>query len=191
QYTVWNLDSSGNYLSAALSAVSGSNSALQTLETTFQQDLNGDGNTGATTVIEAYGSTRLMQTGNTYSLYPVSGSSGPQIRYSGAAVTSGQFGSLTPIGAEQTAGGYQVAWKVTGADQYTVWNLDSSGNYLSAALSAVSGSNSALQTLETTFQQDLNGDGNTGAPAATRHCRRSRPPSSRISTATETPALRR
>ena len=35
----------------------------------------------------------------------------------------------TPIGAEQTASGYEVAWKVTGADQYTVWNTDSSGNY--------------------------------------------------------------
>ncbi|MCX7364710.1 MAG: hypothetical protein NTV97_23125 [Alphaproteobacteria bacterium] len=114
------------------------------------------------TVIESYGSTRLMQIGNTYSLYPISGSSGPQIRFSGAAVTSGQFTGWAPIGAEQTASGYQVAWKVTGADQYTVWNLDSSGNYLSNAVDIVSASNSALQTLETNLHQDLNGDGTTG-----------------------------
>ena len=31
---------------------------------------------------------------------------------------AGQFGGWTPIGAEQTASGYEVAWKVTGADQY-------------------------------------------------------------------------
>ena len=30
--------------------------------------------------------------------------------------------------AEQTANGYEVAWKVTGADQFTVWSTDSSGN---------------------------------------------------------------
>ena len=43
---------------------------------------------------------------------------------------AGQFGAWTPIGAEQTASGYDVAWKITGADQYTVWNTDSSGNYI-------------------------------------------------------------
>ena len=46
---------------------------------------------------------------------------------------AGQFGAWAPIGAEQTASGYEVAWKVTGADQYTVWNTDSSGNYLSVS----------------------------------------------------------
>ena len=52
----------------------------------------------------------------------------------GAPVVAGQFGqSWTPIGAEQTASGYEVAWKMTGADQYTVWTTDNSGNYLSSA----------------------------------------------------------
>ena len=36
----------------------------------------------------------------------------------------GQFGSWTPIGGEQTASGYVVAWKVTGADQYA-WCTES------------------------------------------------------------------
>ena len=44
---------------------------------------------------------------------------------------AGQFGAWTPIGAEQTASGYEVAWKIAGADQYAVWNTDSNGNYIS------------------------------------------------------------
>ena len=53
----------------------------------------------------------------------------------------------------------QVAWKVTGADQFTVWNHDNSGNYVSSAFEYVSGTSAALQSIETSFQQDLNGDG--------------------------------
>ena len=75
----------------------------------------------------------------------------------------------TPIGAEQTASGYEVAWKVTGGDQYTVWNTDSNGNYVSN-IGVVSATSSTLQSLETSFNQDLNGDGHigpVGSPSAT------------------------
>src|SRR6267154_2414169 len=58
-------------------------------------------------------------------------SRGRALRDGGAEVGAGQAGAWTPIGAEQTATGYEVAWKVTGADQYGVWNTDSSGNYIS------------------------------------------------------------
>ena len=78
---------------------------------------------------------------------------------------AGQFGAWAPIGAEQTASGYEVAWKVTGADQYTVWNTDSSGNFVSTYRRAVSGTSTALESLETSFHQDLNGDGVIGVPA--------------------------
>ena len=77
-------------------------------------------------------------------------------------MAAGQFGSWAPIGAEQTASGYEVAWKVAGADQYTVWNTDSSGNYLSNPIGVVSGNSCALESLETSFHQDLNGDGVIG-----------------------------
>ena len=50
-------------------------------------------------------------------------------------VTAGEFGAWTPIGAVQTASGYDVAWKIPGANEYTVWSTDSSGNYI-ATLSA-------------------------------------------------------
>ena len=76
---------------------------------------------------------------------------------------AGQFGGWTPIGAEQTASGYQVAWKVPGADQYSVWNTDSNGNFISSS-AALSGSSSTLQSFETSFHQDLNGDGAIGVP---------------------------
>ena len=70
----------------------------------------------------------------------------------------------TPIGAEQTASGYDVAWKIAGADQYTVWSTDSSGNYISNVIGVVSGTSTALESIETTFHQDLNGDGVIGIP---------------------------
>src|SRR5882757_6722176 len=163
QYSVWTTDSSGNMNSNPTGVVSGSSYVLQSLEPSFHQDLNNDGVTGAlTTVIEAQGSTSLVQVGNQYFLYPVGGSSGPAVNYNGAPVTVGEFGAWMPIGAEKTASGYEIAWKVAGADQYSVWNTDSSGNMTSNPTGVVSGSSYALQSLEPSFHQDLNNDGVTG-----------------------------
>ena len=167
QYTVWNTDSSGNYISNLIGVVSGTSNALETFETSFQQDLNGDGTIGLPpppppTVIEAFGTTSLVAVGNNYFLYPHGGSSGPSLKLSGMPVTAGQFGGFAPIGAEPLASGYEIAWKATGADQYTVWNTDSSGNYISNLIGVVSGTSNVLETFETSFQQDLNGDGTIG-----------------------------
>ncbi len=71
----------------------------------------------------------------------------------------GEFGAWTPIGAAVTATGYEVAWKVAGADQYIVWDTDSSGNYISNLTDVISGTSATLESLETSFHQDLNGDG--------------------------------
>jgi hypothetical protein len=168
-YTIWYTDSSGNYLSSAFDSASGTSSALESFETSFQQDLNGDGVIGPTagppssTVIEAFGSTSLVQQGNSYFLDPNGGTS-VELSYGGSPFVTGQFadqsGNLwAPIGAEQTASGFEVAWKATGADQYMVWNTDTHGNYVSTALSSTSGTSAALESFETSFQQDLNGDG--------------------------------
>ena len=117
------------------------------------------------TTIEGFGSTRLVQGGSNYFLYP-NGGSAVELSYAGAPVVDGQFdqfgGHWVPIGAEQTASGYEVAWKVTGADKYTVWYTDNSGNYLSSAFDVASGTSAALQSFETSFHQDLNGDGVIG-----------------------------
>src|SRR5450631_2890960 len=124
QYTAWSTDSSGNFITNLIPVVSGSSTALEALELTFHQDLNGDGTIGPpTTVIEALGSTSLVEIGNNYYLDNISSGTGPELTFNGGAVTAGQFSSWTPIGAEQTASGYDVAWKVPGTDQYTAWSI--------------------------------------------------------------------
>ena len=164
QYTAWSTDSNGNYLSNLIPAVAGNSTALESLETTFNQDLNGDGTIGITkVVIQTDGSTALTEVANNYYLDSTTSSSGPELQYAGAAVTAGEFGTWTPIGAVQVAGGgYDVAWKNTATGQYTAWSTDSNGNYLSNLIPAVAGNSTALESLETTFNQDLNGDGTIG-----------------------------
>jgi hypothetical protein len=71
------------------------------------------------------------------------------------------LGAWTPLGSVQIGGGYQVVWKNGAADQYVVWTTDVSGNFLSAG-SVMSGGSLALESLETTFGQDLNSDGTVG-----------------------------
>ena len=91
-----------------------------------------------------------------------SGGSGPALKYANAPWVVGQSGGWMPIGAVQTATGYEVAWQDAGTDQYTVWNTDSNGNFVSDTVGVISGSSYALESLETSFQQDLNGDGTIG-----------------------------
>jgi len=169
QYSVWTTDADGNMLTNPTGVVSGSSYALQSLEPSFRQDLNGDGTLGVvTTLLESNGAVQLSQLANIYSL---GGSSGPFIKLNGTPVTAGQFaipsGTWVPFAAEPISGGYEVAWKVPGADQYSVWTIDAAGNMLTNPTGVVSGSSSALQSLEPGFHQDLNGDGTIGpAPAA-------------------------
>ena len=123
--------------------------------------------------VESAGVTSLVEIGGKYYLNSSSGS-GPTLKYGGAAFVDGQDGTWTPIGAEKTATGYQVAWKEASTGLYTAWNTDNNGNYVShvSALTgstsggAVSGTNSGLKSLETSFHQDLNGDGQIGASSA-------------------------
>ncbi len=70
-----------------------------------------------TQTIDSFGSTKLVQVDRTYFLYPVSGSSGPQLKRGGVAVVTGQFGAWTPLGAEQAGSGYKVVWQFGSAYQ--------------------------------------------------------------------------
>ena len=84
--------------------ISGTNPELEAIENTFQQDLNGDGTIGLVAkVIESHGSTSLLESGSNYYLDSISSGTGPELQYQGGPVTAGQFGSIAPIGAEQTA----------------------------------------------------------------------------------------
>jgi cytochrome c2 len=166
QYAVWDTDSSGNYVSTPINDVSGTSAALESIETSFNHDLNGDGIIGPPpppppTLIEANGSMSLLSDGTNYLLNPNGGTT-VKLSYNGSPVTVGQFGGWTPIAAARTANGYQVAWKVTGADQYGIWYTDASGNYLSAPSGTVSGTSATLESYETSFNYDLNGDGTIG-----------------------------
>ena len=85
------------------------------------------------------------------------GGTGPLLQYQGSVITSG--GAWAPVGAEKTASGYEVAWRLLGSDQYSVWNTDSNGDYTSSATGVVSGQSFALEDLEPAFGEELNGDG--------------------------------
>jgi hypothetical protein len=134
------------------------------LEPSFQQDLNGDGTIGPkTTTIESFGATKLVEAANQFHLWGAA-NSGPTLKFQGSAVTDGQFGAWKPIGGEKTASGYEVAFRFGNADQYLAWNTDAQGNYTGNATGLVGASDASLQLIETSFQQDLNGDGTIGAP---------------------------
>ncbi|MDO9057874.1 MAG: hypothetical protein Q7U92_02465, partial [Bradyrhizobium sp.] len=105
----------------------------------------------------------LTQIGSNY--YLSTGGTGITIKYAGSPIAQGQFGIWTPIGAEQTASGYTVVMKFGAADQYTIWSMDSNGNYLSNG-AVVAGSHTSVTSLESNFQQDLNGDGTMSSAAA-------------------------
>jgi serralysin len=159
QYSVWSTDSNGNYLANLVPTVAGSDPALLSTEASFQQDLNGDGLISAGhTAIETHGVTTLAMGSNHFYLQDSNGA-GPSLKLGGTDVSAGQFGGWTPIAAETTGSGYEVAWKVTGADQYSVWGTDSNGNYTGNLVASVPGNDPALAAIEGSFQQDLNGDG--------------------------------
>ncbi|WP_316172309.1 NF038122 family metalloprotease, partial [Bradyrhizobium sp. SZCCHNRI3037] len=52
------------------------------------------------TVVESYGSTSLLQVGSAYVMAPVGTTTGPELKYQGAPITTGQFPNWTLIGAE-------------------------------------------------------------------------------------------
>jgi tryptophan-rich protein len=149
--------------------VAGTDPTFASIESSFHQDLNGDGvisGSAATTppsptVVEGFGSTSLTEVGTKFYLFGSTGA-GPSLKFQGAEYVAGQFGEWTPIGAEQTASGYEVAWKITGTDQFAIWSADSNGNYVSNILNTVAGTDPTFESLEPSFNQDLNGDGRVG-----------------------------
>jgi VCBS repeat-containing protein len=164
EFTFWTVDNNGNYLSNPTGLVPGNSLAVESFETTFGQDFNGDGVIGVpASLIQTDGSTSLYKIATNYYIYV--GGSGPELKY-GAPVTVGEFGNITPIGAIQTATGYDVAWQIPGTSQFTFWTIDNNGNYLSNPTGLVSGNSFAVESLELTFGQDINGDGTIGFGAS-------------------------
>src|SRR2546423_1700933 len=119
-YAVWHADIEGGDLSCAVTMTTGSDAALQSIETSFHQDLNGDGVIGVpalpATVIESYASTSLAVVGAHYSLFANGTSSGPTVTYGTTQmIASSDVGAWRAIGAEQSGSGYLIAWKMNGS----------------------------------------------------------------------------
>ncbi|MBR0791458.1 matrixin family metalloprotease [Bradyrhizobium manausense] len=168
QFIIWHTDSSGNYQNDT-GVVAGTSSTLEQAESSFHQDLNGDGTIGSVaataTAIESFGNTSLVQSNANFYMNPVSGGSGPELTYGGSPVVAGQFGVWTPVGAEQTASGFDIAWKAPGSSQFIIWHTDIKGNYLNDS-GVLSGVSMALEQAESSLHQNLNGDGTIGVPAS-------------------------
>jgi hypothetical protein len=129
EYAVWNTDSNGNFMSSETGVTPGVPAALWTINTN--------------------GATSLVQVGNNYEL---GAGTGLLIRLNGSAVTAGQFpAGWTPVGAEQTAQGYEVAWSIPGANEFVVWNTDSTGDYTSNATGVLSGTSPEVEAVEAAF----------------------------------------
>lgn len=159
-YAIWTTDSFASR-SAGSGVLAGSSNALQMQEKLFAQDLNGDGRIGpAETVIENFGNIRLVQVGDQFELRDGS-NTGPTLQYGGSAVSSAAHGAWQPVAAEQTASGYEVAWHQAGSNIFIVWQTDAQGNYATSS-GMILGSGTTLQGFETSFHQDLNGDGHIG-----------------------------
>src|SRR5262249_42923514 len=105
-----------------------------------------------------------VQVGNNYFL----GSTGPELKYHGGAVTTGQFQDWVPISSVKVDGGYDVAWK-NSSGQFTFWATDSQGNFQSYPTHgvALAANSTTVESYETIFHQDLNGDHTIGVPGAT------------------------
>ena len=165
EFTFWTVDTNGNYVGNITGLVHGTAFLVESAEAAFGRDLNGDGSTGVTSsVIQTDVATSLLAIADNYYMY-INGS-GPELKYSGAPVVVGEFGSIAPVGAIQTANGYDIAWKIPGTNEFTFWSTDSNGNYTGNLTDLVSGTSAVAEQFETIFHQDLNGDGVIGVPSS-------------------------
>src|SRR5260370_770702 len=123
----------------------------------MQQDVILEGLEGRSALTRAaFGATRLDQVANEFFLRDGLGN-GPSVKFQGAVYVASQYGDTSPLQAHLTAVCRLLLERKNGpADQYTVWNLDANCNYIRHATGVVSGADYALQSLETSFQQDLN-----------------------------------
>ena len=111
--------------------------------------------------IKSSGSTYLTPVGSNFDLFNTSGA-GPSLKFLGADVAPGEFGAWAPIGAEPIANGYEVAWKVPAPISIRSGTPTATATTRRNLVGVVSGTSCALESLETSFQQDLNGDGTIG-----------------------------
>jgi hypothetical protein len=111
-----------------------------------------------TTVIEAIGSTSLIEVGTNFYLDSVSSGSGPSLKQGGIAVVAGQFGAWTPMARNKPQA--VMTWHGRSpAPISTRRGVPIAAATTSRVFSEPYRAAMALESLETTFHQDLNKDG--------------------------------
>src|SRR5260370_292499 len=86
------------------------------------------------------------------------------MKYVGAADVADQVGAWATIGTQKTATGYEVAWKVFVSKKKTAYDIQVRLEFRRVLFGSW-GASYTLESLETSFHQDLNGDGMIGAPS--------------------------
>ena len=156
KYEVWKVNTSGNFVSSI-------KTKLWEDELKFNQDINGDGDTGLVTV-EAIGNAHLKHGDNTFNgapQYYIVDDTDTNIISSHIGLTrGGQKGPTSYAGwsatqVEKNGDHYEVLWKHPTGNKYEVWKVNTSGNFVSSI-------KTKLWEDELKFNQDLNGDGDTG-----------------------------
>jgi hypothetical protein len=69
-----------------------------------------------------------------------------------------------PVGAVQTAGGYDIVWQISATNEFTFWTLDCNGNYTSNITDGLL-TGAALNSFETLFHQDFSVNDAIGSAA--------------------------
>ena len=174
-FTIWSVDSQGHFLANIGNNLAGNSSTLENFETTFGQDLNGDGQSDRRRHRRQQrsrptaGHENSDQIGNNYFLDATTGQARAGSRDHARWRRRDTPGTFKAIGAVQLAGGgYDVAWQEVGSNVFTIWSVDSQGHFLANIGNNLAGNSTTLENFETTFGQDLNGDGTIGAPPATQ-----------------------
>jgi serralysin len=166
EYVVWDVNSAGAYTSTATGILSGASPELEGVEANFRESFAGAGAEATPTPVSTNGATTLAEVGNLFELNPAGGGTGPLLQLNGSLVTAGEFPlGWTPTGAEKTSSGYEVTWSLPGQDEYTVWDVNSSGEFTGDSTGIVSSESTPLEGLTPSSGEDLNDDGKLSAPA--------------------------
>ena len=165
QYGVWDTDANGNYVSVSQQRI-GESATLVSMETSFNEDLNGDGidrRSAVRRVIESSGSMSLVTDWTNYYLEP-NGGTAVKLSYGGRRLRSANLAPGLRSRRSRRRPDMRWPWRM-----WAPINIRS-GTRTAAAISSrvrsanVSGTSAALESMEFSFNDDLNGDGTIGIP---------------------------
>ena len=142
--------------------LAGSSYALESLEPSFNADLNSDGTTGVkTSLIASNGPLALLDAADEFEITS-GGTLQGVLQAGGSPIISGNFAGFNPIAVLANSGGYEVMFK--GSLGFVGLEFSNTGIFLSAATSVLAANSPDLWAQETLFGADLNSDGQIGTP---------------------------